>query len=78
MKSACPVRKKHRTFGISECCAFFSNGVKLNACIYIVETKQDALWRGVFPVLLAIGSHLIPSRTQQLSLSAPMVAARQE
>ncbi len=26
-----------------------------------------------FPVPLARGSHLIPSRTQQLSLSAPMI-----
>ena len=45
----------------------------IDGAIYIVETKKDALWRGVFPVLLAIETHLIPYRTQQLSLSSPMV-----
>ena len=40
--------------------------------IYIF--RDNKIWRGVFPVPLAIGSHLIPYRTQQLSLSALMVA----
>ena len=47
---------------------------------YVQKTDDMniSIWSGVFPVLLAIGPHLIPSRTQQLSLSAPMVASGQE
>lgn len=50
-------------------CESFLTFVFDGYCLYFWVLRFNA----VFPVSLAVGSHLIPSRTQQLSLPAPMI-----